>query len=188
MQRLLAGTFISIALILFLRVYFTAFPHKKLQIARISVLSALAIVFGMIESFIPDIIIPGVKIGLPNIVVLYLLCYGKKREALLTSLLRVVAVGLLRGNLFQMGGLMSLGGALLSFTVMTGIKLIYRKSSPIFLSILGALSHGVGQLLVGVVFLGTWGIFYYYPLMGLLSIVMGAVSGTLTILVGKRIR
>ena len=181
------GIFMAVFAILFLRLHALTYPSGGTRIARVGVLSALAVTLGIIESFIPDFFVPGVKIGFPNIVVLVLLCYGDKKEALMVSLLRVVIVGLLRGNLFQMGGLMSLSGALLSYFVMLLISLVYKKASPIFLSCIGAFAHGLGQLFVGVLFLGTWSIFYYYPWMGLLSLLAGILSGVLAILIGKRI-
>ena len=187
-QMIIFGVLIALLTLLFTRVYVSFYPRKNLRVARIGVLTSLAVILGMIETTIPDFFVPGVKIGFPNVLVLLLICYGDKKEALIISLLRVVIVGLLRGNLFQMGGLMSFAGALVSFLVMMIIRLIFKKSSPIIVSTFGALTHGLAQLLVGVSFLGTWSIFYYYPLMGLLSIAAGVLSGLVTIVIGKRLQ
>lgn len=187
-QMIIFGVLIAFLALLLTRVYVNFYPRKNLRVARIGVLTSLAVILGMIETTIPDFFVPGVKIGFPNVLVLLLICYGDKKEALIISLLRVFIVGLLRGNLFQMGGLMSLAGALASFLVMVIIRLIFKKSSPIIVSCFGALTHGLAQLLVGVSFLGTWSIFYYYPLMGLLSIAAGVLSGLVTIVIGKRLQ
>ena len=187
-QPIVFGTAFFLALLLLIRVYAITYPRKNLRVARVGVLVALSVILGMVETAIPDFIVPGVKIGFPNIVILLLLCYGDKKEALIVSLLRVLLVGLLRGNLLQMGGAMSFAGALLSFLIMLLIRLIFQKASPIIVSIFGSLVHGLAQLLVGVFFLGTWSIFLYYPMMGLLLIVTGILSGFVTLVIGKRIQ
>lgn len=187
-QMIIFGVLIALLALLLTRVYVSFYPRKNLRVARIGVLTSLAVILGVIETAVPDFIVPGVKVGFPNVLILLLICYGDKKEALIISLLRVFIVGLLRGNLFQMGGLMSLAGALASFFVMVIIRLVYRKSSPIIVSVFGALTHGLAQLLVGVSFLGTWSIFYYYPLMGLLSIAAGVLSGLVTLVIGKRLQ
>lgn len=175
-----------LALLLFI-VLLPKKEHKRIDVAFLGVMSGLSIALGILESFIPDFIIPGVKIGFPNIVVLYLFCYKSKKEALFASLLRVFIVSLLRGNLLQMGGLMSFSGALLSYLVMLLLSLLYKKASPIFLSCLGALSHGVGQLIVAALFFTSYSVFYYYPLMGLLSLAAGVFSGIIVILLERRL-
>ena len=184
------GIMMAAFLLLFLRSFLAlrSQPRQGSRVGFLGVCIALAVTLGLVESFIPDFIVPGVKIGFPNIVVLFLLCYVSKGEALAVSLLRVALVGILRGNLFQMGGLMSLSGALISFAIMVCLKVLFKKLSPIFLSCVGALFHGLGQLLVGVGFLGTWSIFYYYPLMGFLSILAGVFSGMLAMILRKRLQ
>ena len=82
----------------------------------------------------------------------------------------------------------TIGVVLPAFLIMLLIRLIFQKASPIIVSIFGSLVHGLAQLLVGVFFLGTWSIFLYYPMMGLLLIVTGTLSGFVTLVIGKRIQ
>ena len=84
------------------------------KMALIGILTAIAIALSVAESFIPSIGIPGVKLGLANIVILIVLYEVGILEAVLINLLRVVVTGLIRGTIFSMGFLMSLTGAVLS--------------------------------------------------------------------------
>lgn len=185
--RLTFGILLMIWFILFLQSIEPKQEQRESKVAFLGILSALAIVLGLVESYLPDFFIPGVKIGLPNIVVLLLVCSNHKKEAFIVSLTRVIIVCLLKGNLFDMGGMMSLAGALLSFVVMDLMALMFKQASPILLSCLGALSHGLAQLLIGVLYLGSWAIFAYYPWMGLCSILAGVFSGTLVVILRKRL-
>ena len=185
--RLTFGILLMVWFILFLSTLERKEEHARSKVAFLGVLSALAIVLGLVESFLPDFFIPGVKIGLPNIVVLLLLCSNHKKEAFIVSFTRVVIVSLLKGNLFDMGGMMSFAGALLSFVVMDVLILLFKHASPILVSCLGALSHGLGQLITGVFYLGSWAIFAYYPWMGLCSILAGVFSGALVMILRKRL-
>ena len=88
------------------------------KIALLGVLTAGAIIIAILESFIPSIGIPGIKLGLANIVILVILYEIGIVEAIAVDLFRVFMVGLLRGSLFSMGFLMSLTGAVLSLGIM----------------------------------------------------------------------
>ena len=187
-EPLLFGLLLGIAAIFLIQVYRGAYEKDRpLRVGYLGVMTSLAVIFGIIESWIPDIFLPGVKLGLPNIVVLTLLVLGDKKEALIISLLRVFIVSLLRGNLFQMGGSMALAGALASYLAMLLVLLIFKKVSPIFLSCLGALFHAFAQLCVASIYFGTWGAFYYYPYMGLLSLLTGLFSGVIVVIIRKRV-
>ena len=91
---------------------------KTQKITLLGVLTAGAIIIGIIESFIPSIGIPGVKLGLANIIILVILYEIGVWEAIAVDLSRVFLVGVLRGTLFSMGFLMSLTGAVLSLGIM----------------------------------------------------------------------
>ena len=94
------------------------------KIALLGVLTAAAIVIGILESFIPSVGIPGVKLGLANIVILIILYEIGVVEAIVVDLSRVFLVGLLRGTLVSMGFLMSLTGAVMSLGIMILFRLL----------------------------------------------------------------
>ncbi|MDE7161431.1 MAG: Gx transporter family protein, partial [Anaeroplasmataceae bacterium] len=100
-------------------------------------------------------------------------------EALLVDLLRIILVGLLRGNFLSPTFVMSFSGGMLSFLVMFLFSRI-KVFSPIGVSVLGAVSHASGQILAAIILLDSQAVVYYLPFIGILSIVTGVFSGILT--------
>ncbi len=147
------------------------------KIAILGVLTAAAIVIGIVESYIPSIGIPGVKLGLANIMILVTLYELGILEAAFVDLLRVVVVGLVRGTIFGMGFFMSLTGAVLSLGIMIVFYLLIKKFSIIGVSVIGAIFHVFGQILVAMIYLGTSYVFYYLPVIALSAIVTGVLVG-----------
>lgn len=157
---------------------------KTKRLCIISMLLAMAIVLNILESFIP-FGIPGVKLGLANIIILIMLYEFKPYEALAVNVLRILLVGLLRGNFLSPTFIMSLSGGLLSFLIMYLFSRI-KVFSPIGVSVLGAVSHATGQVIAAIILLGTQAVIYYLPLIGLLSIGTGVISGIITRLYLKK--
>jgi len=147
------------------------------KLALLGILTAGAIVIGILESFIPSIGIPGVKLGLANIMILVILYELGILEAILVDLLRVLVVGLIRGTFLSMGFLMSLSGAILSLAIMILFYLLVRKFSIIGVSVLGAIFHAVGQILIAMIYLGTAYILLYLPVIAISAIITGAFVG-----------
>ena len=150
---------------------------KVQKMALLSVLTAAAIVIAIIESFIPSIWIPGVKLGLANIVILVILYEIGIIEAILVNLLRVFLVGLLRGTFLSMGFYMSLTGAVLSLAVMIIFYLIIKKFSIVAVSVMGSIFHIFGQILIAILFLGTASVLYYLPIISISAIITGILVG-----------
>ena len=150
---------------------------KVQKMALLSVLTAAAIVIAIIESFIPSIWIPGVKLGLANIVILVILYEIGIIEAILVNLLRVFLVGLLRGTFLSMGFYMSLTGAVLSLAVMIVFYLIIKKFSIVAVSVMGSMFHIFGQILIAILFLGTASVLYYLPIISISAIITGILVG-----------
>lgn len=154
------------------------------QIAKYGLLTALAIIFGYVEFLIPvNLGIPGTKLGIANIVVLFALYFIGKRGAFLISLVRIVISGLLFGGVFSM--LYSLAGGALSLVVMT-ILYKNRQISPIGVSIAGGVCHNIGQLIVAVLVASTPSLFSLFPWLVLVGAVTGAINGALTLIILRR--
>ena len=147
------------------------------KMAIIGILTSLAIVLSIAESFIPSIGIPGVKLGLANIVILLVLYEIGILEAILINLLRVVVTGLVRGTFLSMGFLMSLTGAVLSLGIMILFYLLVKKFSIVGVSVIGSVFHVTGQIVIAMIFLGTGYMVYYYPIIGVSAIVTGVFVG-----------
>lgn len=159
---------------------------KSKKIATYGMLVALAFILSYIESIIPlPIPVPGIKIGLANLVVITALYLMGPGDALILSLLRVVLVGFTFGNMSTM--MFSLAGGLLSWLVM-----VLAKRSKVFsmtgVSILGGISHNIGQILVAIVVFNTATLVYYLPFLILSGLVTGTVIGILGAIITKRVQ
>lgn len=151
---------------------------------------ALALICSYVETLIPfHFGIPGVKLGLTNIVVvLCLYCIGTK-EAFGISVLRILLSGFLFGNVFSI--LYSFAGGVLSFAVMLLLKKTDRLKC-ISVSTAGGISHNIGQLFLAAVIVENFSIFYYIPVLliagALTGLLIGVVAQELILRIGKQIR
>lgn len=151
------------------------------QTAEYGILIALAILLSYLEYLLPFLpAIPGVKLGLTNIVVVFTLyCLGSL-PAIIISLVRVFLMAILFGNGFAF--LYSTAGAVLSLLVMLLLKRTDRFS-PVGVAAAGGVSHNIGQLLCAIVLLKTRQLAFYLPVLllsGLAAgILIGAVAGVL---------
>lgn len=147
------------------------------KIALLGILTAGTIVIAILESFIPSIGIPGVKLGLANIMILVILYELGIIEAIVVNLLRVTVVGLVRGSIFSMGFLMSLTGAAMSLGIMILFYLVIKKFSIIGVSVIGSLFHVTGQVLIAMIFLGSAYVVLYLPIIAISAIITGVFVG-----------
>lgn len=142
---------------------------------------SLAVVLNIVESFIPVFasFMPGIKLGLTNIVILLVLYFYSFKDALFVSILRVFLVGILRTGLFSMSFFFSLGGSILSIIMMYIFKKC-SKLSMIGISVIGALSHSIGQIIVAIVSLKNINMVYYLPWLLIFSIPTGILIGVIS--------
>lgn len=142
---------------------------------RIGVLSALAMLLGYAETFVP-IPVPGVKLGLANIAVLVALADGDIVGGLCISVIKVLATGLLFGSPLTMA--YSAAGTLLAFAGMAPLCRL-RSMHLVMLSIVGAVFHEIGQIAVASTLLGTSVVWYTAPLLLVAGCAAGALCGVL---------
>ena len=147
------------------------------KLALMGVLTASAIVIAILESFIPSIGIPGIKLGLANIVILTTLYELGVMEAVFINAVRVLLVAIVRGTLLSMGFFMSITGAFLSLAIMILFYLTIKKFSIIGVSVIGAIFHVVGQILVAMIYLDSAYILFYLPIIAISAIVAGVIVG-----------
>ena len=156
------------------------------RIARLGLLTALALVLSWVESLIPlSVSVPGVKMGLPNIVVVFALYRLGPREAWLLSLLRVVLVSATFGNAFSFW--YSLAGAVLSLLGMTALR-AWGRLSPLGVSVAGGVLHNLGQILVAALVLDSGAVLSWFPLLLLSGTIAGICVGAAGAIVLRRIR
>ena len=155
------------------------------KIARMGLLVALSMILSYVESLIPAFVaVPGVKVGLANIVVIFALYTLGPIEALIVSLLRVILSSFLFGSVLSL--LYSLSGALLSLGGMILMKKLKIFSTTV-VSVTGGVLHNVGQTLVACLVLETDVLLYYLPVLILSGVITGAVIGIIASLVIKRL-
>ena len=152
--------------------------------AELGFFLAVALILSYVESLIPITFgIPGIKLGLPNMIVVLLLFgqrYGAK-EALLVNSMRIVLSGFLFSNLYAI--LYALAGAVFSFVAMLIGKRL-RCFSVIGISVLGGVFHNIGQAVVAMFVVETFAVSYYIPFL----IVAGTITGALLGLIVMEIK
>lgn len=148
------------------------------KFTRLSLLLSLSVILNILESLIPIFngYIPGLKIGLANIVTLFVLFNYSFKDALYLAILRVLLVGILRTGLFSTTFIFSLTGVVLSIIMMYIGKNIF-KLSIIGTSIIGSIFHSLGQVIASIVILNTTNMIYYLPFLLLFSIPAGIFTG-----------
>lgn len=159
---------------------------KNKDIAYLGMLIALAFIFSYIETLIPfNFGVPGIKLGLANIVVIVALYTMGKKRAFFLSIVRILLVGITFGNISTM--LYSLGGGIASYLVMV----IAKKTGVLSMkgvSILGGVFHNVGQIIVAMIILETKQLIYYLPTLMIAGTVTGFFVGLLGTMVTERIK
>lgn len=143
--------------------------------AYLGVFTALAMIFSYLESFIPiPIGIPGIKLGLANLLIVVALYKIGTREAFAISVIRIVLSGFIFSNLFSI--IYSLAGGVLSFVVMNFLK--KRGTFSIYgVSLAGGVFHNIGQLLIAMIVVETMSIVYYAPALMIAGVVTGLIIG-----------
>ena len=157
----------------------------KQKTAYLGLFSAVAIIFGYVESLIPVFAgIPGIKLGLANLAVLFILERYSLKEAALVSAVRILVIGFLFGNLFSI--LYSLAGAALSLSVMTLLKK-HTDFSILGISVAGGVFHNIGQLIIAMIIVANTSLMVYAPALLVSGVVTGLVIGALTSETVKRL-
>lgn len=158
---------------------------KHKNVALFGLFTALAMILSYVEALVPiSVAVPGVKIGLANIVVMFALYKMGAKAAVSISLVRVVLVSILFGNLFSM--VYSLAGAVLSLGAML-CAIRIKKLSSVGVGVIGGVFHNIGQIIVAIFVLETAGLIYYLPVLCISGTVAGILVGLLAGILVQRI-
>jgi heptaprenyl diphosphate synthase len=157
---------------------------KTKKLVFLSVLVSLAFILSYVEMLLPPIYsaIPGIKIGLANIIIIFLLYKFSFKSALLVSLLRVILVSALFGNAVMF--VYSLSGAVLSLCLMVILKKTNRFSS-ISVSVIGGVAHNLGQIIVAIILMQTPQIAFYMAVLAISGTLSGVAVGIISAYVLK---
>ncbi|MBQ3012255.1 MAG: Gx transporter family protein [Clostridia bacterium] len=158
---------------------------KTKKVAFLGLSIALAMILSFVESQIPALVaIPGIKVGLPNLVMVFLLYKVGWKETVIVSIIRVVLVSMLFGNVQTMA--FSIAGAVLSLAGMIILKKL-NLFSCIAISVVGGVLHNVGQILMACLMTQTAQIAYYLPVLLISGTVAGVVIGLIGGMLVKRL-
>lgn len=154
--------------------------RKKVDARRIALLGllfALAIVLSILEGLLPNPVqIPGVRLGLSNIVIMFALFQLRRRDALMLAILKAVFVAATRG---PVAGALSLSGGLFALGIMTLLIIVLKdKSTYLLVSIAGAVFHNIGQISAASIILRTF-LWPYLPVLIFSGIVTGFATSIL---------
>ena len=163
-------------------------PHRSVAktIAHIALLSSLALIFSYVEAIIPyNPGIPGIKLGIANVVTIIALYKFSWKDAVAVSVIRIVLAGLLFNGIFGM--LYSLAGATVSL-----IGMILLKKTKLFsivgVSMAGGVLHNLGQLLVAAALIEDLRMFYYFPVLLFSGIISGIAIGIAATLILRNLK
>ena len=146
---------------------------------------ALSMILSFVESQIPPLMaVPGVKVGLPNIVMVFMLYKIGAKETAIVSILRVILVGILFGTPLSM--IYSLVGAALS---LIGMILLKKTNlfAPITVSVAGGILHNIGQIATACLVMETAQIAYYLPVLLISGTIAGILIGLTAAMILKRL-
>lgn len=161
--------------------------NKVTRLAMLGVFTAVALVLSYVESLLPPIwtAVPGIKMGLPNIIIIILLYKLGVKEAALVSLIRVLFSSFL---LFGSGMMLiySVVGATLSLVLMAICKKL-NIFSTVGVSVVGGISHNLGQILVAIALFDTTQLGYYMIVLSITGTIAGVFIGVAGALLLKRL-
>ena len=159
--------------------------NKTLRLTALALTVSFAMILSYIESRIPAFVsIPGIKVGLANIAVIFTLYKFSVKEAVTVSLIRVLLVSSLFGT--PVSFIYSVSGAILSLTAMILLKRL-TPLTEVAISVTGGVMHNVGQIAAACFMLSTNVIIYYLPFLILSGTIAGIVVGIVSALLVKRI-
>lgn len=148
------------------------------RITMLGLLTTIALTIFMIESALPALApIPGIKLGLANIVTLFILIRFQVRDAILVLFIRIILASVFAGQMVSF--LYSICGGVLCLAVMALVNRVLDKKFIFLTSVFGAIAHNIGQILASYFVLGMSGVFVYVPFLIISGVVTGLFTGVI---------
>lgn len=146
------------------------------KIARMALLTTAALIIFMVEAQIPSPIpIPGIKLGLANIVTVYAMFALSPGQTLAILVCRVFLGSVFSGQLMTL--FYSMGGGLLCWLIMLLLRRILSKKQLWVAGVFGAIFHNIGQIIVAILLTRTPGLVAYLPILMVSGVLTGAFTG-----------
>ena len=160
---------------------------KARRIAELGVLTAAALIIFIIESWIPyPFPIPGIKLGLANIITVYAVYRYKAYEVAAVLFVRILLGSVFSGNFTAL--IYSLSGGVLCLLGMLLLRKVIDENHLWLASVFGAVLHNTGQIIAAVILLQTPAILAYYPFLIVAGCLSGAFTGLCAQIVVKRFK
>lgn len=157
------------------------------KISRLGLLTAIALILFIVELRIPNLVpIPGVKLGLANIVTIFALYRYKPSETGLILTARILLGSMFSGNMSSM--IYSISGAVLCFIGMIFLCKIVPEKYMWISSILGAVLHNIGQTIAAVILMGTFSVIAYLPFLMISGCIAGLFTGLCATFLTSRLK
>lgn len=157
------------------------------RLTRMGLLTTLALIIFTLEAQIPaPVPIPGIKLGLANIITVYaMFCLGP-RDTLLILVCRIFLGSVFTGQMMAFA--YSLSGGLLCYLVMLVMRRLVSEQQIWIASVIGAIAHNVGQIIAAILIAQTPGLIVYLPVLLLSGIIAGAFTGLCAQFTIKRLK
>lgn len=142
----------------------------------LAMFATIALTIFVLESMLPPLApIPGIKLGLANVITLVLLLCFNEKDALTVLIVRIILASIFAGQMMSFA--YSLCGGVLCFIIMSIINRLLLKKYVFITSVFGALAHNVGQILVAIVVTGSLSILLYLPTLLISGVITGLFTG-----------
>ena len=159
---------------------------KTSKMTFLGLFTAVAMILSFVETLLPPLTtaLPGIKMGLPNIAIMFILYRVGWKEATVVSIVRVILVSLLFGSVMSMA--YSLGGAILSLLIMTLMQKL-TSFNRVSISVVGGVCHKIGQRLIAWAVTSTAQLVYYLPVLLISGCAAGILVGLVAGMLEKRV-
>lgn len=149
---------------------------KTRKLTFMSMLLVLAIIIFTVESQLPPIApIPGIKLGLANVINLIAMYMLGRRESFIILVLRIVISSIFAGKFT--GFMYSISGGIMCFLFMSVMSLFIKENRMWVVSVFGAIGHNIGQIVIACFIMGTFQIIWYLPILMISGIITGTFTG-----------
>ncbi|MBD5465459.1 MAG: Gx transporter family protein [Lachnospiraceae bacterium] len=160
---------------------------KTKKIVTLGMFTAVALTIFVVESYFPPIVpIPGIKMGLANVVTLLMLFLYDERDSFAVLLLRIILGSIFTGQAVSF--FYSLSGGIACFFIMAVFHRIFRGKYSILVSMLGAVFHNLGQMAAALALLRTSGVLFYLPVLMLSALLTGFFTGCVALGLSRRLK
>lgn len=160
---------------------------KAKKLTTMAILLGLALIIFIIEAQLPPLApIPGIKLGLANIITLMAIYILGRKEAFMILILRIILASIFSGGMA--GFIYSMAGGMVCFAFMSAASFMLGENRMWVVSVLGAIGHNIGQIIVACVVIGSGQVLWYLPVLMISAVLTGVFTGIAAQLTTKQLK